>query len=36
MVKIKAVNIEAYDDLITEEMYNDVLNESMNRIKYLI
>lgn len=35
MVKIKAVNIEAYDDLITEEMYNDVLRVH-DRIKYLI
>lgn len=36
MVKIKAVNIEAYDDLITEERYKDILDESMNRIKCLI
>lgn len=36
MVKIKAINIEAYDDLITEERYKDILDESMNRIKCLI
>ena len=36
MVKIKSVNIDAYDDLITEERYNDILNKPMNRINDLI
>ena len=36
MVTIKPVNIDAYDDLVTEEMYNDILKQSMNNIKQLI
>lgn len=36
MVTIKPVNIDAYDDLVTEEMYNDILTQSMKNIKQLI
>lgn len=36
MVTIKPVNIDAYDDLVTEEMYNDILKQSMKNIKHMI